>query len=513
MPRNVIEEYLVGLGFNIDTVGYQRFTSMLRDVAGLVDNQYLRMFKSVVTFETAAIGAFAAVGAGVVGLADKVAMADQEYRLLALRMYTSLPVARELKIALDALGQPLENVIWDPELARRFAQLVKDQQTMMQELGPGFENQMLKIRDVRFEFTRFGVELKYLTMLVVEDLAKAFGTSIDGLLEKMRGFNEYVIRNLPGIANWIATNLKPILIDTKDIFSAIWDVVKQLAVDFTNLFAIITGDRSMMGQTVNWKNFAQAVEVTIDTIGRSTVSFLHLAKNLALLFDAALQAGTGNFSAAVKDLSQMQAIDVFGMSKPTDLKPGATAGTAPLTGAGPGLATKANIRAAIIAQATALGVPPELALAVAQEESGFKQFDPRTGGILTSKKGALGVMQLMPSTALGLGVDPNDVGQNIYGGIELLRDLLKANKGNVERALREYAGGTPGLAAMNKEAGQYAKDVMRIESGIHIDKLEINVGSGDPHTVKQAVRDGINEAERARILRSLNEFGSPAWGY
>lgn len=511
MPRNFIDEYLVGLGFNVDTVGYQRFASILRDTAKLVDNEYLRMFKSVVQFEAASVGAFAALGAGAIGFADKVAMADQEYRLLALRMYTSLPVARELKIALDALGQPLENVIWDPELASRFAQLVKDQQTMARELGPGFENQMLKIRDVRFEFTRFGVELKYLTMLVVEDLAKAFGTSIDGLLTKMRSFNEYVIRNLPGIASWIATNLKPVLVDTKEIFSAIWEVVKQLAVDFTNLFAIITGDKSMMSQTVNWKNFAQAVEVTIDTIGRSTVSFLHLAKNLALLFDAALQAATGNFSGAVKDLSQMQAIDVFGITKPTDLKPGAAAGTAPLTGAGSALATKANIQAAIIAQARALGVSPELALAVGQEESGFRQFDA-AGKVLSSKKGALGIMQLMPMTAMSLGVDPNDPGQNIYGGVKLLRDLLKADKGDVEKALREYNAGT-GLAAMGRQAGEYAKDVMRIESGIHIEKLEINVGSGDPHAVKQAVKDGINEAERARILRNINEFGSPAWGY
>ena len=56
---------------------------------------------------------------------------------------------------------------------------MKDQRTLTKELGPDFENQMLKIRDMRFEFTRFGVELQYLTMNVVRDLAQAFGMDMD----------------------------------------------------------------------------------------------------------------------------------------------------------------------------------------------------------------------------------------------------------------------------------------------------------------------------------------------
>jgi hypothetical protein len=96
-------------------------------------------------FQVAVVGAFAAIGLTAIGLAEKTAMADQEYRLLALHMFTTKNTARELKVALDALGQPLENVMWDPELAARFNSLVKDQRTLIEELGPTFDKNMVKI--------------------------------------------------------------------------------------------------------------------------------------------------------------------------------------------------------------------------------------------------------------------------------------------------------------------------------------------------------------------------------
>ena len=113
-----LEEYLVRLGFNVDTSAFAQFSNALRDASSIVDSQYGKMVGKVWQFQGVATGAFFAAGAAAIDIADKVATADQEYRLLALHMYTSLPVARELKIALDALGQPLENIMWDPELAR-----------------------------------------------------------------------------------------------------------------------------------------------------------------------------------------------------------------------------------------------------------------------------------------------------------------------------------------------------------------------------------------------------------
>ncbi|ARE38283.1 Transglycosylase SLT domain protein [Rhodovulum sp. P5] len=60
------------------------------------------------------------------------------------------------------------------------------------------------------------------------------------------------------------------------------------------------------------------------------------------------------------------------------------------------------------------GVPEDLFLRLVQQESGWNQ-----GAV--SHKGAIGLAQLMPTTARKLGVDPKDARQNLDGGARYLR--------------------------------------------------------------------------------------------
>ena len=91
-------------------------------------------------------------------------------------------------------------------------------------------------------------------------------------------------------------------------------------------------------------------------------------------------------------------------------------------------------------------VPPDLALAVMQAES---NFNPSA----VSPKGAVGVMQLMPDTAAGLGVDADDLSEpevNIPTGLQYLSQLLTKYGGNERMALAAYNAG-PG--AVSKYGG------------------------------------------------------------
>ena len=98
-----------------------------------------------------------------------------------------------------------------------------------------------------------------------------------------------------------------------------------------------------------------------------------------------------------------------------------------------------SIQSLITSVANQFGVPPSIALAVAQKESGFNQA-------AVGAAGELGVMQLMPATAAGLGVDPSDLTQNVTGGVSLLASLYQ-QFGDWSDALAAYNAGPTHLAA------------------------------------------------------------------
>lgn len=89
-------------------------------------------------------------------------------------------------------------------------------------------------------------------------------------------------------------------------------------------------------------------------------------------------------------------------------------------------------------------LPEELIRAVMHVES---NFNPRA----VSRKGALGLMQLMPSTATKMGVtDPFDPRQNVLGGVRLLRVLANRFDGDQTLTLAAY---NAGQAAVLKYGG------------------------------------------------------------
>lgn len=92
-----------------------------------------------------------------------------------------------------------------------------------------------------------------------------------------------------------------------------------------------------------------------------------------------------------------------------------------------------HVKSTIVQHSVALGVDPAIALSIAKVESGYRHSS-------RSAYGAVGVFQLMPSTAAKLGVNPYHLSDNIKGGIMYYKMLYKMF-GSTELALAAYNAG------------------------------------------------------------------------
>ena len=103
------------------------------------------------------------------------------------------------------------------------------------------------------------------------------------------------------------------------------------------------------------------------------------------------------------------------------------------------------------------GIDPNLFISLIQQES---NFDP----MAVSSKGAIGLTQLMPSTAKELGVDPNNMMQNLTGGARFLKKQLGAFP-SVDLALAAYNAGPTRVRELGRipdipETQNYVKSVL-----------------------------------------------------
>ncbi len=95
--------------------------------------------------------------------------------------------------------------------------------------------------------------------------------------------------------------------------------------------------------------------------------------------------------------------------------------------------SKVTIKELIVKHSLEMGLDPAMALSIAKAESGFCHEK-------RSKYGAIGVFQLMPSTAKRMGYNPYHVNDNIKGGIQYYKLMYKMF-GTPELALAAYNAG------------------------------------------------------------------------
>lgn len=135
------------------------------------------------------------------------------------------------------------------------------------------------------------------------------------------------------------------------------------------------------------------------------------------------------------------------------------------------------------------GVSVNLLKAIAKAESGFNQY-------ATSKSGAMGIMQLMPSTAAGLGVsDAYDAEQNIMGGANLISQLLTKYNGDVSLALAAYNAGSGNVDKYGgippfTETQNYVSKILGYLGG----DVSVSVPASTTSSISEETKEVINSA-------------------
>jgi soluble lytic murein transglycosylase-like protein len=140
--------------------------------------------------------------------------------------------------------------------------------------------------------------------------------------------------------------------------------------------------------------------------------------------------------------------------------------------------------AVVLAAALETSLEPALLHAVIAAESNYDAH-------ARSRRGALGLMQLMPATARRFRViDPYNPAQNVSAGARYLRELSDLYQGDINLALAAYNAGPQAVNRFGKrippyaETQHYVPKVLRLYRGIN-NGLQLNPQAG-PEVVRKA---------------------------
>lgn len=232
MSRNIIEEYLVSVGFDVDNQTVKEAQSAF-DKLGMVLEKLAERFKGnkglqavneslnkTLADAATKIGAFLATTEGIVLSAtagiiasitlvgttlaavmgqfmNRMAQADMQVQLFARRLFTTVENARSLKAVMDAMGvkslEELNDVAMNPELRRQFMGLrqLAGGLALNEETKEGLQN----IRAVGYEMQRIGLIFDYFFQKVGGYLGQSLAPVLKDIDSTLHSFGDFLAQH------------------------------------------------------------------------------------------------------------------------------------------------------------------------------------------------------------------------------------------------------------------------------------------------------------------------------
>ena len=155
------------------------------------------------------------------------------------------------------------------------------------------------------------------------------------------------------------------------------------------------------------------------------------------------------------------------------------------------------VKESIVKHSVEMGVDPALALSIAKKESGFKHE-------LKSPYGAVGVFQVLPSTAKKIGYNPYYLNENIKAGLTYYKMMYKMF-GTTELALAAYNAG-PGNVKKYGGTIPPFRETRRFVNVIMQDYQHMK-NNPDPAIAKYNKKAAIDK--EAELLKQQKEYDLP----
>lgn len=154
-----------------------------------------------------------------------------------------------------------------------------------------------------------------------------------------------------------------------------------------------------------------------------------------------------------------------------------------------------TVKAAIVKHSIEMGVDPAITLSIAKTESGYRHETK-------SVHGAVGVFQLMPSTARRMGLNPYSLDDNIKGGIMYYKSMYKMF-GSIQLAVAAYNAG-PVIVKRYKGVPPYAETkrfVSRIMSDYYYLKAHTDPAVIAYQKAKKAQEQKLAQSKQSKIKK------------
>ena len=193
--QDVLREYLVSLGFSINTQQLNQFRNVLVSANNAVRTMTTATSAQFLTAGTAVVS-FVAAGTLALGhFMTDLANTELKMQMMARQLFTSTENATTYINTLGAMGRTLDELRLSPELIKQFQELRS--QALNMSPPSEYKDEMKEIRAVGFEFTRLKLSATYAMQWIGHYVYLYLETPIRNLKLSLSGINDTIQKNMP----------------------------------------------------------------------------------------------------------------------------------------------------------------------------------------------------------------------------------------------------------------------------------------------------------------------------